>query len=236
MLVEKLLHQTERRRLETGIVPAKRNLPNVEWMLLVLATLSPDDEIFAKGYMPPQRARKESIAEVALPDDPVFDGLDDVFAGRKRGKKAAGSLFQTRDELLEQRIQAKQQRIEEQLAVARRMETELQTLKDRGPQVLSQRESAHLRELEAQYHNRLHLQAQQWQQQMEASIEQRVQEETERRMMQAMSQMQINESEVFQHPNVIVNEDTEMIDTSSQPKKKAFPKRNGRYNPNEETN
>ena len=40
--------------------------------------------------------------------------------------------------------------------------------------------------------------------------------------------MQINESEVFQYPNVIVNEDTEMIDTSSQPKKKAFPKRNGR--------
>jgi hypothetical protein len=133
VLVEKLLHQTERRRLETGIVPAKRNFPNVEWMLLVLATLSPDDEIFTKGYMPPQRARKESIAEVALPDDPVFDGLDDVFAGRKRGKKASGNLFQTRDELLEQRIQAKQQRIEEQLAVARRMETELQTLKDRGP-------------------------------------------------------------------------------------------------------
>jgi hypothetical protein len=42
---------------------------------------------------------------------------------------------------------------------------------------------------------------------MEASIEQRVQEETERRMMQAMSQMCINENEVFQHPNVIVNED-----------------------------
>ena len=89
------------------------------------------------------------------------------------------------------------------------METELQTLKDRGPQVLSQRESANLRELEAQYHNRLNQQAQQWQQQMEASIEQRVQEETERRMMQ------INESEVFQHPNVIVNEDTDMIDASS---------------------
>lgn len=116
------------------------------------------------------------------------------------------------------------------------METELQTLKDRGPQVLSQRESANLRELEAQYHNRLNQQAQQWQQQMEASIEQRVQEETERRMMQAMSQMQINESEVFQHPNVIVNEDTDMIDTSSQPKKKVMPKRNGRFNANEETN
>lgn len=116
------------------------------------------------------------------------------------------------------------------------METELQTLKQRGPDVLGQRESAHLRELEAQYQNRLHMQAREWQQQMEASIEQRVQEETERRMMQAMSQMQINESEVFQHPNVIVNEDTDMIDASSQPKKKVMPKRNGRYNPNEETN
>ena len=40
------------------------------------------------------------------------------------------------------------------------METELQTLKDRGPQVLSQRESAHLRELETQYHSKLHLPAQ----------------------------------------------------------------------------
>jgi hypothetical protein len=44
---------------------------------------------------------KDSIAEVALPDDRVFDGLENVFAGRKRGKKAAVKLFQTRDELLE---------------------------------------------------------------------------------------------------------------------------------------
>ena len=51
--------------------------------------------------MPSQKVRKDSIAEVALPDDPVFEGLDDVFAGRKRGKKAAANLFQTRDELLE---------------------------------------------------------------------------------------------------------------------------------------
>ena len=228
--------QTDKRKLETGIVPAKRNFPNVEWMLLVLATLSPDDEIFAKGYMPPQRSRKETIADVALPDDPVFEGLDDVFAGRKRGKKAATNLFQTRDEILEQRIQMKQQRIDEQLAATRRMETELQTLKQRGPEVLNQRESAHLRELETQYQNRLHMQAREWQQQMEASIEQRVQQETERRMMEAMSQLQIREQEVVQHPNVIGNEDTEMIDTSSVPKKKSYPKRSGRYNPNEETN
>jgi hypothetical protein len=65
----------------------------------------------------------------------------------------------------------KQQRIQEQLEVAKRMETELQTLKQRVPEVLSQRESAHLRELEAQYHSRLSMQASQWQQQMEASIE-----------------------------------------------------------------
>ena len=89
------------RQFDTGIVIAKRNLPNVEWMLLVLAILTPNDEIFGKSYMPPQKVRKDSIAEVALPDDPVFESLDDVFAGRKRGKKAAGSLFQTRDELLE---------------------------------------------------------------------------------------------------------------------------------------
>jgi hypothetical protein len=130
----------------------------------------------------------------------------------------------------------KQQRIQEQLEVAKRMENELQTLKQRVPEVLSQRESAHLREMEAQYHSRLSMQAHQWQQQMEASIEQRVQEETERRMMEAMSQMNLRETDPFVHPNTIVNEDTEMIDTSSQPKKKVFPKRNGMYNPNEETN
>jgi len=101
VLVEKLLRQTDRMNVETGIVVAKRNLPNVEWMLLVLATLTPNDEIFGKSYMPPQKVRKDSIAEAALPDDPVFAGLDDVFAGRKRGKKAAVNLFQTRDELLE---------------------------------------------------------------------------------------------------------------------------------------
>jgi hypothetical protein len=41
---------------------------------------------------------------VALPDDPVFEGLDDVFAGRKRGKKVATNLFQTCDEILESKI------------------------------------------------------------------------------------------------------------------------------------
>ena len=89
------------RQFDTGIVLSKRNFPNVEWTLLALATLNPNDEIFGKSYMPPQKVRKDSIAEVALPDDPVFDGLEDVFAGRKRGKKAASNLFQTRDELLE---------------------------------------------------------------------------------------------------------------------------------------
>jgi hypothetical protein len=109
----------------------------------------------------------------------------------------------------------KQQRIQEQLEVAKRMENELQTLKQRVPEVLSQRESAHLRDLEAQYHSKLSMQAHQWQQQMEASIEQRVHEETERRMMEAMSQMNLRETDPFVHPNTIVNEDTEMIDTSS---------------------
>ena len=55
-------------------------------------------------------------------------------------------------------------------------------------------------------------------------------------MLEAMSQMNLRDSEQFVHPNVIGNEDTEMIDTSSQLKKKVLPKRNGRYNPNEETN
>jgi hypothetical protein len=51
--------------------------------------------------MPLQKVRKDSIAEVALPDDRVFDGLEDVFAGRKRGKKVVVNLFQTREELQE---------------------------------------------------------------------------------------------------------------------------------------
>jgi len=124
-------------------------------MLLMLATLRFEEEIFAKGIIPPQRARKVTIAEMVLPDDPVFDGLDNFFARCKRAMKAAANLFQTRFELLEQGIQLKQQRSEEQLAVANRKETKLQTLKQRGPKVNSQRESAHLRELEAQYHSRL---------------------------------------------------------------------------------
>ena len=103
-MVEKLLRQTDKRQLDTGIVVARRNFPNVEWILMALATLSPEDEIFGKSYMPPQKVRKESIVEMALPDDPVFEGLDDVFAGRKRGKKAAANLFQTRDEILEVKI------------------------------------------------------------------------------------------------------------------------------------
>jgi hypothetical protein len=66
---------------------------------------------------------------------------------------------------------------------------------------------------------------------MEASIEQRVQEETERRMLEAMSQMNLRDSEQFVHPNVIGNEDTEMIDTSSQLKKKVLPSATGDTTP-----
>jgi hypothetical protein len=147
LLVEKLLVLAARSNLDTGIIMQKRNFPNVEWALIAIATLNPNEDIFARDYVPPAINKKGPlVGEVVIPDDPMFEGMESIFAGRKRGKKGMTSALLSRDEMLQMKIAAKQQRIQQQVEAARKLEADLRTLQQRAPNdMLGARESAHLR-------------------------------------------------------------------------------------------
>jgi len=50
-------------------------MPNKEWMVSVLSTLNPDDEIFRKDYVaPPVRKRLRDIETIVLPNE-LFENL-----------------------------------------------------------------------------------------------------------------------------------------------------------------
>ena len=50
-------------------------MPDKKWMIEVLGTLAPSDEIFRKDYMaPPIRKRLRDIETIALTDE-LFEGL-----------------------------------------------------------------------------------------------------------------------------------------------------------------
>lgn len=51
------------------------HLPDSKWLVDVLATLKPDDEIFRKDYVsPPVRKRLREIETITLPNE-LFEGL-----------------------------------------------------------------------------------------------------------------------------------------------------------------
>jgi hypothetical protein len=63
------------------------------WALHVLSTLYPQDEIFARDYVPPKPIRAAPVVqEVAMPNNAMYEGLGHIFANRKRARK--GTLSQ----------------------------------------------------------------------------------------------------------------------------------------------
>jgi hypothetical protein len=53
----------------------KNQLPDKKWLVDVIATLNPEDEIFKKDYIaPPVRRRQRDIETIALPNQ-IFEGL-----------------------------------------------------------------------------------------------------------------------------------------------------------------
>ena len=53
----------------------KKHLPDKEWLVTVIATLNPQDEIFRKDYVaPPIRRRLQDVETIVLPDE-IFAGL-----------------------------------------------------------------------------------------------------------------------------------------------------------------
>ena len=50
-------------------------MPDKDWMVSVIATLNPGDEIFKKDYVaPPVRKRLQDIETIVLPNE-LFEGL-----------------------------------------------------------------------------------------------------------------------------------------------------------------
>ena len=48
--------------------------PNKEWLIIVIATFDPHNEIFRKDYVPPIRKRLRDIETIVLPNE-LFEGL-----------------------------------------------------------------------------------------------------------------------------------------------------------------
>ena len=115
--------------------------------MIAIATLNPKEDIFARDYVPPVVNKKGLlVGEVVIPVDPMFEGMESIFAGKKRGKKGMPSALLGRDEMLQMKIAAKQQRIQQQVEAAQRLEADIRTLQQRAPnEILGARESAHLR-------------------------------------------------------------------------------------------
>ena len=82
VLLDKFHKLMEKKNLSSGMHPEK--LPDKDWLIAVIATLNPDDEIFKKEYLPPPR--KNNIEELKSINVPAgfFDGLPDSRSKVKR--------------------------------------------------------------------------------------------------------------------------------------------------------
>ena len=74
VLFEKVVHACDKKKLNVAWIDEK-HMPDKNWMVSVLATLKPDDEIFSKDYVaPPIRRRLKDIETIVLPNE-LFDNL-----------------------------------------------------------------------------------------------------------------------------------------------------------------
>jgi len=74
VLVEKLKEQCLLENYNVAWID-ETHLPDSKWLVDVLATLKPDDEIFRKNYVaPPVRKRLREVETITLPDE-LFEGL-----------------------------------------------------------------------------------------------------------------------------------------------------------------
>ena len=73
-LVQKIQTLCKKNNLNIAWIDDK-HLPNKEWMVSVISTLSPEDEIFKKDYVaPPVRKRLRDIETIVLPNE-LFENL-----------------------------------------------------------------------------------------------------------------------------------------------------------------
>jgi hypothetical protein len=69
VLVDKLMAAAALQNHDLGIIVKRRNFPDQQWALIMLATISPADVIFDRAYVP-EKVRRGVVAnlqEVPMP-------------------------------------------------------------------------------------------------------------------------------------------------------------------------
>ena len=93
--------------------------PDSAWLLAVLSVMSPDNEIFKKGYRPPPRKNPaQPLADMQINNhDDLFTGLPTL--SRKELLRGRNNIFLTKEEKIQAKLQAKMlraQAIQESIA------------------------------------------------------------------------------------------------------------------------
>lgn len=84
VLLEKFWAYADNNRLLILGVDREKHNPDKRWLLDVLSTYTPSDEIFAKGYCPPERASK--LSEIRSIEIPV-DFMKDLPLSRRKSRR-----------------------------------------------------------------------------------------------------------------------------------------------------
>jgi hypothetical protein len=85
VLLEKFWNFVDFNRHELIGVDRDKHVPDKRWLLDVLATFTPTDEIFRKDYCPPEKASK--LSEIKTIEVPVDFMKDLPFSRRKSRRK-----------------------------------------------------------------------------------------------------------------------------------------------------
>ena len=93
--------------------------PDSAWLLAVLSVMSPDNDIFKKGYRPPPRKNPaQPFAEMQINNhDDLFTDLPTL--SRKELLRGRNNIFLTKEEKIQAKLQAKMlraQAIQESIA------------------------------------------------------------------------------------------------------------------------
>ena len=107
----------------------RRNTPDKQWMLGLLATLHPGHDVFQKGYRPPARHQANQPQQQKIPNrQGFFDNLEMLSAKELRKKSSINFLSKReRTQFQLDRIHEREQKL--QLAKAKK-EADLQLLDD----------------------------------------------------------------------------------------------------------
>lgn len=59
VLIRKIREIEQMKEVDFGIKDSA--VPDKQWLIMVLSSLKPDDEIFSKNYLPPTRPKKDRV-------------------------------------------------------------------------------------------------------------------------------------------------------------------------------